>query len=94
MKLVITLPALDDLDELTTYIHQRNPHAAATALHRIDDAIRRLTAYPEMGRTGRVSNTRELVVPGTKYVVAYRIREGVIEVLRVLHGARRRPRRL
>ena len=46
------------------------------------------------GRLGRVPGTRELVATGTPYLVAYRNRDGDIQVLRVLHGAREWPPRL
>ena len=41
-----------------------------------------------------VPGTRELVVPRTAYIVPYRVREDVVEILRVLHGARRWPTHL
>jgi toxin ParE1/3/4 len=39
-------------------------------------------------RPGRVENTRELVIAGTAYLVAYTVdqRLGAVIVLRVLHG--------
>jgi toxin ParE1/3/4 len=36
-----------------------------------------------------VLGTRELVVE--PYVIAYRVKRGVLQILRVLHGARRWP---
>ena len=36
--------------------------------------------------------TRELVVPGTSYHIPYRVRNDVVEVLRVFHAARRWPK--
>lgn len=47
-------------------------------------------ANPALGRPGRVAGTRELVLPKTPYVVAYRIMEAV-EILAVMHGAREWP---
>jgi toxin ParE1/3/4 len=44
-----------------------------------------------MGRPGRVIGTRELIVPGTPYVVAYRVRESTMEVLAVMHSAQQWP---
>ena len=41
-----------------------------------------------MGRSGRVSGTRELVIPKTPFVVPYRLQRNVIQILRVYHGAR------
>lgn len=40
-----------------------------------------------MGRAGRVSGTRELVVSGTPYIVVYKAHRNVLRILRVLHGA-------
>ncbi|MDA8114496.1 MAG: type II toxin-antitoxin system RelE/ParE family toxin [Acidithiobacillus sp.] len=57
-------------------------------------AAGRLADYPRMGRPGRRRGTRELVVPGTPFIVVYRIQEqGVhqIQVIRFLHGAQQWP---
>ena len=51
--------------------------------------IESLARHPEMGRKGRVSGTRELVV--APYVVAYRVRRTTIEIVAIIHGARRWP---
>lgn len=48
---------------------------------------------PEIGRTGRVSGTRELVIRGTPFIVPYRAVGGDIHILRVYHGARKWPDR-
>ncbi len=48
-----------------------------------------LTRNPQMGRTGRVAGSRVWV--HAPYVVAYRARNSVIEILAVIHGARRWP---
>jgi len=42
-----------------------------------------------MGRIGRVTATRELVLP--PMVTAYRLRRGALEILAIIHGARRWP---
>jgi toxin ParE1/3/4 len=53
-----------------------------------------LSENPEIGRPGRVRDTRELVVARTPFIVAYRIRPAVVEIVRVLHGAQRWPDQL
>ena len=58
---------------------------------RIEESIERLLQFPEIGRTGRVSGARELVISDTPYIAAYRIKGQDITVLRVLHGARLWP---
>jgi len=44
-----------------------------------------------MGRPGRVDGTREFVVAGTPYIIPYRVRGETVELLAVMHGARRWP---
>ncbi|HET7205593.1 MAG TPA: type II toxin-antitoxin system RelE/ParE family toxin [Terriglobales bacterium] len=70
-----------------------NPAAADRVLERIMSAIEMLQIQPYIGRKGRVPGTRELVVSGTPFVLPYRLRRqaGEIEILAVLHGARRWP---
>ncbi len=83
-----------DLADLVAYIASDNPSAA----YRVHDEIRKqtdlLAIHPEIGRPGRVRGTRELVVAGTPCIAAYRFRGDVVTVLRLLHGARRWPRKL
>ena len=91
MKLVWTKAAIRDLMHLRRHIARDNPEAARIMAHRILDAVRSLLRHPEMGRIGRLAGTRELVVTRTPYLVPYRIRPKVIELLRVLHGRQEWP---
>ena len=85
--------ALANLDQIGAYVAQDNPAAAGDLVMRIEQAVALLARHPEMGRPGRVKGTRELVVPGTAYFLPYRIKAGNVEILRVMHGARRWPPR-
>ncbi len=77
------------------FIERDDPTAARKTALRIVEAVETLIpANPKVGRPGRVSGTRELVIARTPFIVPYRLREGTIEVLRVFHGARRWPDRL
>ncbi|HEY4899813.1 MAG TPA: type II toxin-antitoxin system RelE/ParE family toxin [Terriglobales bacterium] len=80
-----------NLNAEAEYIAQDNPGAAARMVLRLVQAVERLKTHPGMGRPGRVSGTRELVVPGTPYLIPYRVRGDSIEVIRVLHSAHRWP---
>lgn len=47
--------------------------------------------FPNMGRAGTVSGTRELVIKKTPYIAVYRVDENEIHILRVLHGSQQWP---
>jgi addiction module RelE/StbE family toxin len=83
--------ATTSLERELDYIAARNPEAASKVARRIEDAVLRLAEFPESGRPGRIAGTRELVVPGTPYIVPYRIRSDSIEIVRVFHAMRRWP---
>lgn len=84
-----TPTSLRDLDALYSYIAEDNPTAATAVLETLLKGIEALTRNPEMGRTGRVAGSRELVI--APYLVAYRSRKSVIDILGIIHGARRWP---
>ena len=83
--------ALRNLDHHANYIAKSDPIAARNAVQHIRAAVDRLAEYPSMGRVGRVPLTRELIVRGTPWIVVYRVRADVVEIIRVLHGAQSWP---
>jgi len=86
-----TRRSLRALDEITEYIARERPEAARAVAGRVFAATDRLSEHPASGRPGRVPGTRELVVPATPFIVPYRVRGEVVEILHVFHGARRWP---
>jgi len=83
--------ALSNVEAEVDHIARDNPEAADHVLSRIEEAVAHLAEHPAMGRAGRVPGTRELIVPGTPYVIPYRVREKTVEILRVFHSARQWP---
>lgn len=81
-----TKRALHNLDEIGTYIAQDNPNRAQSFVQEIVDKATLLRAFPGMGRPGRVPGTRELVVH-KNYILPYRVKADVVQILRVLHAA-------
>lgn len=81
--------ALHDLEAIHRYISQFDAVAAKTVIRRIGHSIDRLEILPMSGRAS-VKGTRLLVVPGLPYVVVHRIGESVVDIIAVLHTARRR----
>jgi toxin ParE1/3/4 len=90
MKIRYKARAVRHLKAIHEYIAQNDPAAAQRILHRIEHSINRLLILPFSGRPGVVAGTRILVVPGLPYVVIYRVREQDVDIIAVLHTARRR----
>jgi toxin ParE1/3/4 len=83
--------ALDDLNELMDYIAKDNPEAATKVARQIWETTRMLSNHPGMGKPGRVPGTREMVATGTSYIVPYRVVANEVQILRILHSARKWP---
>jgi plasmid stabilization system protein ParE len=82
--------ALADLEAIYDYIAQDDPTAARRVVQRIVRSIGRLAIIPLSGRPGVVRGSRILAVPGLPYVVIHRVRENTVDIIAVLHSARRR----
>lgn len=80
-----------DLLAVAEYIARHDQTAAYAVQEAIRHQVGRFAEHPRSGRPGRVEGTRELVVSGTRYIVAYRVAGQVVTILRVLHGARQWP---
>lgn len=89
-----TRRAVRRLDQIGAHIASDNPAAAARAVARLVSAIDALAARPAMGRPGRLMGTRELVVPGLPYIVAYRVTAESVDVLTIMHSAQQWPEML
>jgi toxin ParE1/3/4 len=86
-----TRQAIADVDHIYDFIAANNAAAARAMVDRIDRAVSSLVAHPRIGRSGRVAGSRELIVSGTLYIVAYRLRGRDVELLGIMHGAHRWP---
>src|SRR5262249_26392818 len=62
-----------DLHRVRETIRQFNPVAAQRTIACIEAAARNLARFPEMGRSGEVAQTRELMIPGLPYDIVYRV---------------------
>ena len=93
-EVVWLLRAQRSLTAIVVYIAEDDPSAALSVKERVERATGRLGSYAAMGRQGRIDGTRELVVAGLPYVIPYRVRRGRVEILDVIHAARRWPSRL
>jgi plasmid stabilization system protein ParE len=90
MKVRWLKEAKNTLDQHYERVRDLNPIAARRIFVRIVTSTRRLGQFPNSGRMGNESGTRELVVPGVPYTVVYRVQDSSVEILRVFHDAQLR----
>jgi toxin ParE1/3/4 len=91
MRVRWTTPAREQFVGAYEYIAEENAAAAARTADQIWESSQMLAHHPMAGREGRVAGTRELVISGTPFLVAYRIEKSEVRVLAVLHAAREWP---
>ncbi len=80
-----------NLLEIIDYIASENPTTALHIAKIIREQVEALAELPNIGRPGRVHGTRELVIQKTTYIAVYRVKEGQIQILRILHSAQSWP---
>lgn len=88
MRLLRTPAAERDLIDIWTYIAADNPDAADRLLDAIADRIEQLRKHPRMGRLRPDIAVDARFLPIGNRVVLYRLTDEVIEIVRVVHGAR------
>jgi toxin ParE1/3/4 len=86
--------ALQNLEDEAEYVASQDPRAATRLVIQIVSGVNVLAAHPALGRPGRLAGTREIVIVDTPYIAAYRVAAESVQILRVLHGARKWPVRL
>lgn len=82
--------ALADLDQIISYIAERDVSAAERLQQAIEACAERLPDHPFMYRTGRVPGTREAVVH-PNYILIYRVTAEAIEVVSLVHARQEYP---
>jgi addiction module RelE/StbE family toxin len=91
MQVRWTTAAASDLENIADYLFEKTPQNAARLIREICDAAFALRIYPNRGRPGKKSGTRELVLSSLPYVVVYKIVGEVLYIARILHGAQDWP---
>ena len=81
----ISRPAVADLRSAVAFIRHESPRAANRVQLAIERTVDSLADFPNRGRLGQLPGTREIVVRGAPYVVAYAVTNEMITVLRIRH---------
>ena len=90
MKVRWTPEAQQDRLNIWDYIAEENPPAAARMDALFSAAAASLAEYPELGKPGHISGTRELI-PHENYRLVYEIEQDVVWVLVLVHVSRQWP---
>jgi len=90
-KVIWSRTAEERLRENITYYAEQNPTAAWRIYVEVLERAEILAPHPEIGRKGRVKETREFVLTGTPFILIYHVINNQVEILNVLHGAQRWP---
>jgi toxin ParE1/3/4 len=89
MKVGYTIAAQRDLFEIGSWIAQDNPTRAETFVSELEKACESLSdmprAFPILSYRGGAQVRRK---PYRNYLIFYRVRKDMVEILHVLHGAR------
>jgi toxin ParE1/3/4 len=86
-----TPAAAADIEYISNYLDEQHPNYRLPTIRKLYDGILSLQSFPNRGRRGREKGTRELVYSPLPYIVTYRVKDQIIEVLRVYHRAQNRP---
>ena len=84
------MAAAYDLEGISNYLHLHHPSFANSTIQRLYDAARSLKQFPYVGRVGKKSGTRELVLAPLPYLMIYCVDEQSVHILRFLHAAQDR----
>jgi toxin ParE1/3/4 len=90
-RIELSRAALADFDAIYDYIARDNPPAAAKVLRSLDESIQLLADQPKLGKVFHHRRLRLRLLTHGDFLVFYRDRPGVVEIVRVIHGRRNIP---
>ena len=88
-RCVFTAPSLNDLEEIHDYIAEQSPERAERWIRRLRVQCELLAEMPGLGRARPEIGQAIRSLAVRSYLILYREVEGGIEIVRVVHGARR-----
>jgi toxin ParE1/3/4 len=92
MQVRWSAPAADDLERICAWVGRDNPEAAKRIAKTIYQGCGQLKDFPYVGRPSRrLTGRRELAFPPLPYVAVYQVKESLVEISRIFHGAQDWP---
>ena len=89
MKLRWNADTLRALELIYAFRSKCDPAAARSFVFRIAEVTGRLLTLPTSGRPGKTKGMRLLAVPGTPYVIVYRVEGETVDILSMIYMADR-----
>jgi toxin ParE1/3/4 len=90
-QLEFTARAFQHIAAAEEFISRKNPAAARKVAEAIYKTAEKLETFPDIGKPGRVSGTRELPLTKYPYTLVYRVRPSKVIIYAVMHHARKYP---
>jgi len=91
-SIVLTDKAQSDLDSIHEHYQSAiGAEGADEVILAILETLRQLQRFPGSGRPSVVPDIRELVLTRYPFVAPYRLEQGQLQVLRILHQRTKRP---
>ena len=92
VKVFWTKSALLNLEAELDYYGQINQDLAKELSIIVRDGIEKIQFMPGLGRAGKKIGHREYVLQKYPYIIAYRMRNSVLEILAIVHQQRKNIR--
>lgn len=86
--LIVSPLAEEDLEEIWSFVAERDVEAADRLIDEITGRFDHLLAYPEAGRARHELLVSLRSLPVKRYVIFYQPTDDGVEIFRVLHGSR------
>jgi len=83
--------ALANLDEISTFYENQQRDLGFRFAQYFYAQIDILRSMPNIGRSGKVFGTRELILHNFPYFIVYRVRKHHVQILRIFHQQRQYP---
>ncbi|MGN8274983.1 type II toxin-antitoxin system RelE/ParE family toxin [Pseudomonas sp. SMN5] len=91
-SIVLTDKAQSDLDSIHEYYQGAiGTEGADDVITHILTTLRQLQRFPGSGRPSPIPDIRELVLTRYPFIAPYRVMDGQLQVLRILHQRTERP---
>jgi toxin ParE1/3/4 len=91
MRVRFSATASADLGDILSFLLERNPRAAASVGAAIEATVARIGDFPESAQATDEPAVRMAPAGRYPYLIFYIVENNEVLILRVLHGARRRP---